>query len=452
MNRLASQLLPAELLEALAEGPRLWLVGGALRDHFLQRQHPDRDFAVQGEARVLARQTADRLGGRYFTLDAERDAGRVLWQGHGSLDFVRLRGDTIEQDLTERDFTINALATPIGEQPELIDPLGGLQHLRDRRLVTCSPRALEHDPVRTLRGVRLAHQHGLHIPRETAQRVRAAAPGLAEASPERARDELVQMLDPWMVAALRLAHELGCLAPVLPEVGADSSRANSALDHASRLANLLTAFDPAQRGENLATAQIGLALGRYRAELRSYLDRRLPGGRSVRQILFLAALHWPVPEHAAAAQRRARALRFSRREAQWAHSIVEHADPGRTLAIDGAVERYRFLEAAGEAAVAAVLLALAIELAKRAGPPDYAAWEQHTLAAGRLVEAGLNYVPPQPLVDGERLMGALGLPPGPQIGDLLERIQEAQVEGTIASADQAIELARSLLERDELDG
>ncbi|MDX1600324.1 MAG: hypothetical protein R3191_02290, partial [Anaerolineales bacterium] len=158
------ELLPEVVREAVASqaGARsVWLVGGAIRDQFLERTTEDFDFAVERDAIGLARSVADELGAYYFTLDAERDAGRVVPDGDGNgwrrLDFAGLRADSIEGDLRARDFTVNAMALRIADsEPELIDPTGGVRDVKDRRLRLCASDALERDPVRALRAVRLA--------------------------------------------------------------------------------------------------------------------------------------------------------------------------------------------------------------------------------------------------------------------------------------------------------
>src|SRR5665648_586451 len=137
-------LTPAllELLPSPVEGPQVWLVGGAVRDHFLQRQSIDLDFVVAGDALRLARRIADALGGKYYDLDTERGAGRVLAPGSNGeewvFDFTRMRGSSLQDDLWYRDFTINALAFDPHNLDILVDPTGGLKDLHDSLLRACT--------------------------------------------------------------------------------------------------------------------------------------------------------------------------------------------------------------------------------------------------------------------------------------------------------------------------
>ena len=138
------------------------LVGGAVRDAWLrERRAPrvaDLDVTVQSGALDIARRVATRLGGAFVPLDPERGAARVLARG-GCLDVTDWRAATLEGDLAARDFTVNALAVPVGEllrrgRARVIDPTGGLDDLRARRLRTHDMRVLAEDPLRTLRGAR----------------------------------------------------------------------------------------------------------------------------------------------------------------------------------------------------------------------------------------------------------------------------------------------------------
>src|SRR5260221_14345579 len=90
---------------------QVYLVGGTVRDVLLARETHDLDVSVQGSASNLARAFADKIGAAYFLMDETFDVARVILDrddGHDFVDFARLRGETIEQDLATRDFTINA--------------------------------------------------------------------------------------------------------------------------------------------------------------------------------------------------------------------------------------------------------------------------------------------------------------------------------------------------------
>ncbi|MFQ5923695.1 MAG: hypothetical protein ACE5M4_12710, partial [Anaerolineales bacterium] len=246
MPTLVERLLPpdlAALIRSQSSGQQVWLVGGALRDHFLDLGQPDLDFAVDDRAISLARGLADALEAPCYVLDEQRDAARVMLPGRGTLDFARLRAPTIEADLRYRDFSMNALAVDLDDPERLIDPLGGLQDLKDRVLRACAHDSIERDAIRSLRAVRLSAGLTLRLDDRTKEQVRQSAAALSACAAERRRDELSKMLESgWVASAMRLMRRLGLLPGVLPEQAALASKAwDRTLRIVDRLADLMGA-------------------------------------------------------------------------------------------------------------------------------------------------------------------------------------------------------------------
>ena len=269
--------VPPELLGSLAasaEGMRLALVGGAVRDLLLHRVHndpwlglPDLDLVVESDGNPGS--AALRLVRRLV----EAGDGRVIrWQEHGAYGTVELalrveatdgdQGATIlldvatarreqypvagenpvvcfgslDDDLGRRDFSINAMALLLAESSgELLDPHGGLDDLRARRLRFLHPASVRDDPTRLLRGARYAARLGLSLAaesRDQAQRTLAAwpwpwhsgdAPAQAPAAlGTRLRMELELLLErePWPLA-LALLQEWGGLVLLDPALQED---------------------------------------------------------------------------------------------------------------------------------------------------------------------------------------------------------------------------------------
>ena len=113
---------------------RSWIVGGALRDELLGRPVTDVDIAIAGDPEAAARELAAELSGPVFRLSEAFGAWRVVHRRDGRIyDFAPLQGETIEDDLAQRDFTVNAMARP-RQGGDLIDPLGGRADLDARTL------------------------------------------------------------------------------------------------------------------------------------------------------------------------------------------------------------------------------------------------------------------------------------------------------------------------------
>jgi len=195
------------ILRAVGDEPA-WVVGGAVRDELLGREIVDTDVACP--APELAARLYSRLaGGAVFPLSERHGAWRVAFRSGTTVDFTPLHGETIEGDLSTRDFTVNAMARPL-EGGAVVDPLGGEADLEARRLRAVSPTAFEDDPLRLLRAVRLEDELGFRLDEETERLLRAAAGRAADPAGERILGEL-ERLSP---EGFRRADELGLLAPL----------------------------------------------------------------------------------------------------------------------------------------------------------------------------------------------------------------------------------------------
>jgi poly(A) polymerase len=446
-----------------------WLVGGALRDLLAGGGAADLDVAVAGGALELGRRLAEALDARFVVLDAARGVGRLVGlAGEGSLDLVDLRAPGIEDDLRRRDFTVNALAVPVSElldagRAVVLDPTGGLEDLRARLVRPCGPAVVAEDPLRALRGVRLAMRAGWRLHPSAEEAIAEAAPLVAGVAPERIRAELIGILaEPTAGAGLRMLDRLGVLAALLPESAAMRATSQSP-------PHRFDVWEHSLRAVEAADALLGslAALAPWEAELRAHLSEELGDGVTRREILKLAALLHDVakPEtrteeagrvrfigHDTAGAARAAAiagrLRLSGRATRALERLVaEHLRPMHLAQAGGITRRarFRFFRALGEEARDLLLLTLADAAAVTGGSP-LAVWVGaggsvvQSLMAGVEAEAASAAEPP--LVGGEDVMAAFSLAPGPAVGRLLARAREAQALGLVATREEALAYLR----------
>ncbi|KAF0106795.1 MAG: poly(A) polymerase [Anaerolineaceae bacterium] len=484
-----------EPVRAALRGRTVYLVGGAVRDALLSRPVHDLDFALERDGIKSARLVADALKADFYPLDAERDTGRVLVPVEGGppvvMDFAAFRGVDLEADLLGRDFTVNAIALDL-QTDEIHDPLGGALDLKEKRLRACSPSALADDPVRILRGVRLAADFGFHILPEARAAMKESAPRLADISPERLRDELFRILEgPAPAACVRAIDMLGALAPILPELAALKgleqpaphvhdgwAHTLAALGHLDGILSALApAYDP-ERAADLLNGLLVTRIGRYRQQIADHLAAAPTPNRSARGLLFFSALYhdaakphtkkvseagqlrfWDHDQQGAEmAEARARLLAFSNEETQRVGTVVRshmrvlfHTN---RLVKDGKPPSrravYRFFRDTGVSGVDVCLLALADMRATYEQTLPQEAWAAALDVVRTMLEnwyeKPAETVAPPPLVDGNDLMRALDLKPGKKIGELLEAIREAQAMGEVSTREDALSLARKRLE------
>ncbi|MFN2134673.1 MAG: HD domain-containing protein [Candidatus Promineifilaceae bacterium] len=468
------------------EGLPAYLVGGAVRDAFLERESHDLDFVVPRDALRLTFRLGDIAGAPAYILDKERETGRIVLTDDGvTVDVATYRDADLLADLYDRDFTINAMALPATARTRdsLIDPLGGLSDLLARRIRLTHAEALLDDPVRALRAIRLAAELAFELTRDTEEAVLAASVFLpATVSAERVRDELVKIVDgPRTAAAVMQMHTLGLLAPVLPELEALAPVPQSPPHYEPVLAHTISVlrwleyllaglFETPVPPDDLLD-QMRAALFPYLAPLAEYLNRPVVGGLDGKTILGLAALFHDAGKrqtitqeedgryrffgHAEAgallAAARLRDLCFSNEAIDQVSRIVaEHMRP--LLLADaqgGELSRraaYRYFKAGGASGLDVALLALADHLATYNGPGNEQVWSNLLALVTSLLEFYFNQyeetVKPPALVNGRDLMDYLDLPPGPEIGRLLQLIEENQAAGQIKSVEEALRFAR----------
>ncbi|HEY74023.1 MAG: hypothetical protein B6I35_05390 [Anaerolineaceae bacterium 4572_32.2] len=484
---------PWQAVRRLAKerGIQTWPVGGAVRDTLLDRPVHDWDFAVERDAMKLARAVADALDGDYFPLDVERDTGRAIATtpngARVELDFAALRGGDLEVDLLARDFTINAMA--LNETGALIDPAGGQADLSNCRIRATSERAFQDDPMRLLRGVRMETEMGFEIEPQTADWIQRDASLVALSSAERARDEFARLLTlPRTVIPLQRLDEFGLLPHVAPELetlkGVTQSPPHrfDVWRHTLMTMDTLEGVVAAITGQKVkkrvladapiaAWGDIARVLGQFANDVTAHLAVEISGGRDRAMLLKLAALlhdvgkpqtwsqgedgrihfynHEPVGAQMAA--RRLKKLRFSRDEAERIRTIVgQHLRPAHLSRAEKVTRRavYRYFRATSCAGVDVVLLSLADHLATYGPNLQEQRWTRRLMVAETLLhhcfERYEETVAPPPLVTGNDLMAELGLNPGPNIGQLLDKLREAQAAGEVNTREEALALVRKI--------
>ncbi|MCX8032046.1 MAG: hypothetical protein N3B14_01415 [Thermoleophilia bacterium] len=419
-------------------GLRAWLVGGSVRDRALGREAPDLDVVVTGNARGVAQDLADRLRAPWFVLSDRHRAYRVV-RPSGYIDVAQLRGKAIEEDLSLRDFTINAVAVSIPDE-EIVDPFEGLRHIRERRLVAVSDRVFEDDALRLMRAARFVHVLGFALDPRLENLVRSQASLLTSAAPERVAAEMVLTLrEGRSAAALALWRELGLLEQFLPESPATSQPGLAA--------QILVCLE-----DILAHPECWLP--GQEALLKKRLDAPVDGAVERPVALRIAgALAGASAEEAARAAER---LRFSRdltsllvcaARVLGNRSWLEHMtqDLRRPLSAPGRCAT-AFFWATRPWEVEILLLAAACEKAKT----DEKA-EQMGLPVIRWLLSVWAWRATQEVrsfpLDGTTLMRELGLSPGPVVGQVLREIRLAWEAGEIATPEQALEMAKTCVNK-----
>ncbi len=463
---------------------RAFLVGGFVRDLLSGRERYDIDVSVLGDASSLARAFGDEIGGAFYVMDEENDVARVILKGDGLsylVDMARVRGDSIDLDLSTRDFTVNAMALDISggswSEDQLIDPFGGREDLEARRLRAVASSVFDNDPVRLLRAVRFEAALGFGLDARTESYVRRDARKVVDASSERVRDEFFKIVAAeGCVRNLRRLDDLGLLQFILPEVTALKGVTQSAphsYDAFEHSIQAVGALEEAQLAHYL-----GLAEGAFSTQLELHFSETVSSDRQRGILLRFALLLHDTGKQAAhyqdadgrirflgheetgaqLAEQAMRRLRFSNEEIDLVASIVAHhlrpiwLATGETVS-DRAI--YRFFRATGGAGVDVAVHAWCDHQATYGETAhDVPAAELQAVIArllDRYYHAHDRIVDPPRLLDGREVMKTLGIAPGPLVGDYLDALREAQATGEVITHEEAVEFIKRRNEESAAD-
>ncbi|MEE8406151.1 MAG: CCA tRNA nucleotidyltransferase [Acidimicrobiia bacterium] len=441
----SADLPPAQLSEIFDKaGEELYLVGGSVRDAFLERPLGDFDFATSARPDVVTRlltgwaDTVYEVGKAFGTIAARKDGHAVEITTYRSEVYrndsrkpVVTYSDNIETDLSRRDFTVNAIALSMTEL-EPVDPYGGLGDLAAMVLKTpLDPEvSFGDDPLRMLRLFRFQAMLGFAPEESAVAAVRMMADRLEIISAERIRDELSKLLlAPMPGEALEMVVSTGLADHFLPELPLLAMEQDPMHKHKDVLTHTFAVVDKASPDLVLRLAALLHDVGKP--------DTREYGPRGV-------TFHHHEVVGARLARHRLRALRYPKAVVGDVSRLVFlHLRP-HTLKLgwtDSAVRRY--VRDAGD------LVDKLNELVRC----DVTTANQRRAQAIRSrideleeriidLSAREELARLRPPLDGNQIMDYLDIDPGPQIGAIMDILLEKRIDDGPYSAVEAYRIVR----------
>jgi poly(A) polymerase len=465
-ERIAVAPIVVAVREALGGTEGVWVVGGAVRDAALGREILDLDLAVAGDPGAVARAIGRGLAEHAFELSAEFGTWRVVSPGRRwQIDVTTLRGETIEADLAERDFTIGAVAVPLAGG-ELLDPHAGLADLGARRLRAVGEESFLADPLRLLRAARLAAELDLELDERTVALAKTSADRAAEPAGERQLAELRQLVGgPDPLRGVSLLGDLGITPVVLPELETLRGVEQGPNHHLDVYDHTIAVLEHTLEVER----DLERFAGERAAEVAALLDEPLADEVSRRTALRFGALFHDIAKPATKAERDGfvgfrghdevgaavigdvcRRLRTSRKLTQHLQGLARHHLRLGFLIPEMPLPPRRvhaYLRATDPVTVDVTLLTVADRLSARGvGPiasPEMVS--AHLALAREMIAAGLDWRqqgPPAPLLRGDEIAAELGIEPGPELGSALAELEAAQFAGEVTDRMGALEHLR----------
>ena len=425
MNPLSTQVksLIRRVITQIPEEEEPHAVGGFLRDALLGSPTKDLDVTVRGDAMEVARRLAGEMGGSYVVLDQPHQIARVVLQieGEWRIDLASLQGNR-EQDLARRDFTIDAMTTPLSSLLEegwtecLLDPFDGRRDVSNGVIRAIGDGIFQEDAIRLLRAVRLGTSLGFDIEGETIRLIQRDVALLDKVSAERVRDEFLAILASRdAVEHVYLLDELRLLCRVLPELE-EGRGVTQPKEHYWTV--LKHNIESVRMAEGLLTRSLKpdwvLEEVPWDDKLEGHFAETISDGHTRGTLLKLTALLHDVAkpatkmvtpegrtrffghqEQGAETARKALGrLRLSRRGREMVATQVEHHLRPSQLSQKGEMPTqravYRFFRSLGDTAIDTLYLSLADYLAARGPEIEREEWKSYTKVIRHALETGLH--------------------------------------------------------------
>ncbi len=459
LNQVTKKIHQDPILSKLAKLAKekeipLFLVGGYLRDLFIGSPRKDYDFTLSRTASFFIPAIEEALHLHFFKVGKEEKNTTTYrtMKEEMSVDLTLLHGDTIEEDLLRRDFTINAMAVSLSQET-FHGVEGSLRDIEKKCIRTVSNHSIDQDPLRMLRAIRYqCTLDGFHLEEGLREEISLKKEKILRIPGERIKAEFDQiLLSPCPSIGMRSLFESELIFVLFPELRGLENLGQNEHHHLDVLSHLLLmtekiswAFEwVAQNHQEISlTHEDRLSL--YYAALFHDIGKQDSYSKDEKgKVHFYEHETFSVQ----AAEKIMERLRFSNLMKMKVHRLIKNHM--RILNLSRETKETalkRLVNQMGEETPLLVLHTFADKEASRGilSIQIDEVVENNCLRILRLFNEK-DIVHPPPLITGHDVM-ALGYPPGPRVGHILGMIRQKQVEGEIKNREEALRVLREKFE------
>lgn len=445
----------------IAGDETVYLVGGCVRDYFLDKENFDKDLIVN-ESETFARKLADMLDGFFIPLDEGFGIYRVILRDKIScIDVAKPVGENIEDDLKRRDLTINSVALNL-KTFEMLDITGGIEDLQNGKIKIISEQNLLDDPLRILRAYRFASTLGFELEESSETLIKKNVALIKNPAQERVNYELLKLFGGDFASKTLLEMDksgiLEILFPVVAELRKVPKNSHHHLDlfHHSI--------------ETVRQIEILYKTAEIRAV--EHLNRVDFGGNTrLSQLKLAGFLHdigkfqtWTIDEDgrhrfikhndvgAKMAEKILKQMKFSKKQIEYLSKMIKfHIYPSNVIDSPNLNEKIymRFVRKMWEDSVDVIFLAKADRLSALGEEITQKMVDDNINGLSKLMTFYLDVketLKPLPkLLTGNDLMKDFGLKPSPQMGEILKALHEAQISSEVITKEDAVAFVQKLL-------
>ena len=440
------------VLKEINEG---YLVGGSIRDLFTKNcVFCDRDISIKG-AENFARKIANKWDGTFIELDSENKIYRVVLPDKiNFLDISELQGNNIEEDLKRRDFTINAIAYDLAND-KFVDVTGGLKDLKNKVLRHIDDKNFEDDPLRILRAFRFYAVTGFKMTIELENALKKYLPLALNPAKERINYEIMKLFGgDFASSALLKMDEFGLLEKIFPCVTEMKKVPPNTHHHLDLFHHVVE-----------TVRQIEILYNKISGFEKEHLDAIDFGGfPRINHLKLAGFLHdigkfstWTIEEsgrhrfikHDDVGSKMVvpllRDLKFSKKQIEYISCMIKnHIYPSNVIVAPSLNEKVmmRYVRKMGDNVVDNIILAKADRLSARGVDITEEIVNTNICGLDKLLDFYLSkkdtLAPLPKLIDGREIMEFLNIKPSPKLGEIINAVNEAQLNGDILTHEDAV--------------
>lgn len=455
------------ILELLPNGAEAYIVGGFLRDFILGIKTYDTDYVLIGvDVIEFSQNFAKKIDGHFVLLDDENEIARVVLKDKiHHIDFAKCVGEDISNDLARRDFAMNAIAYDI-KNKKTIDIYRGMEDIKEKKVRIFKNENLIDDPLRVLRAYRFASKLDFNIDAKTKELLKQHYKLINKknVAKERIQVEFLKLLMGKNSAdILSEMKDMGLLYEIFIELKAQK-------DVPPNLHHHLCLID-----HSIETVrQLELIFNKQPEWIKEHLEQEfVPGITRFAFLKLSTLLHdlgkpatWTIEEDykgverhrfikhdeigAEIATKMLKKLKYSKNQIRYIKKLIKHHIYPSQLLQSGASEKalLRMFRKLENETIDVLLLAKADRLSARGEEITEDIVSKNINGINNLLEkyhASKELLKPLPkLLSGEDIMQILNISAGPELGNIVKELKEAQICGEVVSKDDAVAFVKDL--------
>lgn len=427
-----------EKIKPYLKNNEAYLTGGYIRDLICGKISKDRDIAVKASnLREIAKKITHEFEASFVELDNENEIYRVVF-GENYVDFARLVNNSLQDDIERRDFTINSIMYDINND-KFIDKAGGRKDFENKIIRTFKISNLSDDYLRMLRAVRFQSILGFKIDDNILDFIKENGKNLLKIAPERIHYELIKIFEgEFLEKAVLTMDETGLLEvifPVFKEIKKIPANSHHHLDLFHHLIETVKNIRINKPELKIAAFLHDIAkpdcwtieqdTGRHR-----FIGHDEAGSKKVIPIL--------------------KELKFSNRQIEYISKMIKyHIYPSALMSQKDKTDKaiIRFIGKIGKDTPDLIELARADRLSAR-GEAVTDDMVKENLFNLELLNKKYEEISPKlkklpKLIDGNKIMEILQIPPSSKLKKIIEEIKELQLEGKINTENDAVNYIKS---------